>query len=760
MEPEAALTLHNEFSMLNLADLLLARERNHVELIRKKHVVGTAVGLYLIRKREPWKPIDPTKRGKRGPRTLGNSEVRDYSWPCILAFVDEWKAEEELDWQDRVPPSVYLDERRKVPVCVVYAPKVELVEVPIRPVVYPSTKIGGGFPLILMVQGREHIASIGCLVRDGHTVYALTNRHVTGPEGEVVYARLGGGLVRIGVSSSKQLTRRSFSKIYPAFAGKETYINLDVGLVRIDDINCWTASVYGIGEIGPMADLGADNLSLRLVDCPVRGYGCGSGLMKGALKALFYRYKSLGGFEYVSDFLIGPRKEHEDLNTHPGDSGTLWLLESQYEGLMPIAVQWGGQVFAGAGVREQASYALATCLSAVCNILDVDVIRDWNVGVTEYWGEVGHYAIGALACTLTFTGLAGLEKLMSRNIDRVGFAVADLGNTDKVLKNKAHYTFVPLADVADDVWRNTRIGHGETNNDGNNHFADMDQPAATGRFAGKTLLDLCEDPANVDPAIWLEFYQNTPGTSPGALPFRVWQGYDLMVAALNAGDVLTFVCVAGCVAHYVGDGCQPLHISRLHHNDPQHQNSVGRDVHSVYETGMLNLHAGDIVQGMVTQLKTASVSGSFTGGHGAAVRVVQLMTETIAAIAPQDICDAYNEETKPADRVNRLWTDFGDKTITRLAQGAICMADLWASAWKEGNGAAIPQSALAALDPNALAGLYKPAAFFPSMSLELMVPVLTTPDGPITPNPTLKRRAGRRSGRVRAAAKRSRRPKR
>ena len=113
MEPEAALTLHNEFSMLNLADLLLARERNHVELIRKKHVVGTAVGLYLIRKKEPWKPIDPTKRGKRGPRTLGNSEVRDYSWPCILAFVDEWKAEEELDWQDRVPPSVYLDERRR-----------------------------------------------------------------------------------------------------------------------------------------------------------------------------------------------------------------------------------------------------------------------------------------------------------------------------------------------------------------------------------------------------------------------------------------------------------------------------------------------------------------------------------------------------------------------------------------------------------------------------------------------------------------------
>jgi hypothetical protein len=54
VDADGALSMHNEFSMLNLADLLLARERNHVELMRKDHVVGTAVGLYLIRKSEPW----------------------------------------------------------------------------------------------------------------------------------------------------------------------------------------------------------------------------------------------------------------------------------------------------------------------------------------------------------------------------------------------------------------------------------------------------------------------------------------------------------------------------------------------------------------------------------------------------------------------------------------------------------------------------------------------------------------------------------
>jgi hypothetical protein len=728
VEPEAALSLHNEYSMLNLADLLLARERNHVELVRKAHVVGTAVGLYLIRKKEPWQPPDPKERVRWPPRTLGNSEVRDYSWPCILAFVDDWKEDAELSWEDRLPRAVYLDERRKVPVCVVLAPTVDRPEPSIRPVVFPSSTIGGGFPVIVVVQGREHIASIGCLVRDGHTVYALTNRHVTGPEGEPVFAQLGGERVRIGVSSSKQLTRQLFSKMYPEWAGKETYLNLDIGLIRIDDINRWTANVYGIGELGPMADLGADNLSLRLIDCPVRAYGCASGPMKGAIKALFYRYKSLGGFEYVSDFLVGPRGDDRDLNTHPGDSGTLWLLESKYEGLMPIAVQWGGQVFSSGGMQQQSTYALATCLSTVCNRLNVDVIRDWNVGVSEYWGEVGHYAIGALACTVAFTGQLGLAQLMTKNIPLVGFAVEDLGNTDKVLKNKAHYSFVPLADVADDVWRLTRTSGGATGDDGNNHFADMDQPAQSGPFKGKTLLDLCAThPANVDPNIWLDFYKAVPGTNPGALPFRVWQGYNLMVAALQAGDVMTFVCVAGCVAHYVGDACQPLHISRLHHNDPQHQTATGKKVHSVYETEMLNEHAQDIVDGIVAQLAHASVTGSFTGGHGAAVRVIRLMGETVAALPPKKICDAYNAETSPAARVNRLWTDFGDLTITRMAQGAICMADIWASAWKEGNGAAISPSLLVAQDPTVLSNTYHPATFFPSMSLELMAPLLTGP---------------------------------
>ena len=64
--------------------------------------------------------------------------------------------------------------------------------------------------------------------------------------------------------------------------------------------------------------------------------------MQGRIEALFYRYKSVGGFEYVSDFLIGPRDGDTGFGTHPGDSGTVWVMDNAPDdprGKMPIALQ-------------------------------------------------------------------------------------------------------------------------------------------------------------------------------------------------------------------------------------------------------------------------------------------------------------------------------------------------------------------------------------------------------------------------------------
>jgi len=479
------LTTHQDFSVLSLGDLLLAREKNHVDLMRKKNVIGTAVGFYLIRHKDTWpkRGRESRPKGPRPARTLGNSGVRPYSWPCILVFVRTWAEESNLAWTDRVPPALYLDDNRKVPVCVVEAPLQDRIDTVVLNPMFPTSRMGGGFPVVANVQGFEHIASIGCLVTDGHTSYALTNRHVTGEAGEPVYTKTGGALVRIGQSAKEklQLRRLPFQKVYPQWPGKDVFTNLDIGLIRIDDLTKWTAQVYGVGTVGPTADLAEDNISLRLIDSSVRAFGCASGHLQGAIKALFYRYKAIGGFEYVADFLIGPHSSRDKFSTRPGDSGTLWLLEQAKGAPLPLALQWGGEQFLNPD-GQSTGYALATSLSTVCSLLEVDVVRDWNLGITDYWGEVGHYTIGALACTVGFQGQPGLQKFMERNMDRVGFKTDALKNTNKVLRSKAHFDFVPLADVADEVWRNTRPS------DENNHFADMDQKAKRGKYRGKTLL--------------------------------------------------------------------------------------------------------------------------------------------------------------------------------------------------------------------------------------------------------------------------------
>jgi hypothetical protein len=58
------------------------------------------------------------------------------------------------------------------------------------------------------------------------------------------------------------------------------------------------------------------------------------------------RRRVRAGFDYVADVLIGPNVERP-LGTHPGDSGTLWLIDASgpKHGPRPIALQRGGQRF-------------------------------------------------------------------------------------------------------------------------------------------------------------------------------------------------------------------------------------------------------------------------------------------------------------------------------------------------------------------------------------------------------------------------------
>jgi hypothetical protein len=109
-----------------------------------------------------------------GPRTLTNSEVRSYSWPAILVFVEEWiPAETSTGPDELVPPTLYLPDGRRVPVCVIEAPRD-----PVSPATPPAMRrplnnIGSGHPVFIEVQHRDHVATIACIVTDGHKAFDL-----------------------------------------------------------------------------------------------------------------------------------------------------------------------------------------------------------------------------------------------------------------------------------------------------------------------------------------------------------------------------------------------------------------------------------------------------------------------------------------------------------------------------------------------------------------------------------------------------------
>ena len=79
-----------------------------------------------------------------------------------------------------VPSFVYMPDGRVIPLCVIYSPKKEVTSNRLTNLTFTSQLMGGGYPVISNVQGQERIGTIGCLVTDGDSVFALTNKHVTG----------------------------------------------------------------------------------------------------------------------------------------------------------------------------------------------------------------------------------------------------------------------------------------------------------------------------------------------------------------------------------------------------------------------------------------------------------------------------------------------------------------------------------------------------------------------------------------------------
>ncbi len=741
----------NDYDSLSLRDLLEARDVYHAHLIAFPHVVATAVGRYRIRKSDPWPSAKRrTTTGGSAPRTLSNSEVRPYSWPAILVFVDQWIGADKFgqgkqyDPREMVPKTLYLENGRKVPVCIVAVERNVSDAVPVTPR-YPLNNIGGGMPVVAEVQGREHVATISCLVSDGHKTYALTNRHVAGPSGNVLYSWLDGARRSIGTASALQLSRLPFTDVYREFRGRDVYVNVDAALIEIDDLSRWTAKVQGIGRLGALVDLPPSQLSLSLVGCRVVGVGAASGEMTGEIAALLYRYKSVGGFEYLADYLIGPRDRAKDALTRRGDSGALWMFDPRGDAgrptersgddqFRPFALQWGQQVFADDGTM---SYALATTLSTICNLLNVDLIRDWNLDDTNTWGAVGHFSI-AHSVTACLTNRR-LKSLMTANAELI--SPSDVALRSSEFKGMGTADFVPLADVPDMYWKPRIAKQGYARPfEGPNHFADMDQPRETD---GADLLTLMKSSDFLDPMKWNDFYDSITDLLSGdaieqrhrgLLPFRVWQIFNDMVRFAKAGKAAQFVCAAGVLTHYVGDACQPLHISYLHDGDPEqpttktvnHRDgtsddkieSLGAGVHAAYEDKMVSANRDAILDGLA-QTEKVRRDEIIRTGKDAGLATVELMRTVFTRIPPRSIVDFYiASDAMPKQLAEDMWTEFGDGTLECMKDGVHLLARLWQSAWLVGGGDdAVADSAIKAITRARAMKICQDPDFMPSVSI-------------------------------------------
>jgi hypothetical protein len=794
-----------DFSTLSLNDLIEARDLYHFHLMSKPNVVGTAVGLYLIREKEKW-PAELAQQPAAKltyPRTFSNSQVRDYSWPCIIVLVREWVDEVEFGkqgkpapWQS-VPKRLYMADGRCVPVCIVWAPPVPQEEMGgLEPVAWPKATFGGGLPVFVDVQQETHMATLGCLMSDGHTVYALTARHACGEPGTQISAMLRDGLTSIGVSSDNQITRKLFSDVYPAFRMQQTWLGLDVGLVRVNDVRDWTPNVYGLPPIKPLFDLYEQNISLRrLIDQPVVAMGAASGLLQGRIKAMFYRYRSVGGFDYVSDFLIAPAEGKR--GTHHGDSGALWHLQMPgpdgkedkrpiiERDLRPLAIEWGAQLFSESGQRS--TYSVATSLSNICKILDVELVVEGADGVSGTWGAVGHYSIGTLAIELVKN--PKLKAFLQANADLLSLPLDKLTNQPKN-KDLLASGFVALADVPDIVWKNfpsphlnkkgqdtgvrggrddRYAGFSSTGPEHPNHHCDADRP-----FKGSpTLPEACiADPDLITADNWKAYFAAFPKPPDllhqGILPFRVWQHFERMKDyAATAPD--QFLAAAGTLAHYVGDASQPLHGSTMADGIESEEPDIPRDspsrkdksgeklpafrgegVHSAYETQMINMAArsGELFAAIRKNLDANHGMTLAQDGRAAAVATLKLMRDVAKILPPRHLIDVYEASFKPGSpsHPQALWQALREPTGQVMALGARALAMIWDAAWKAGGGTANPGR----IDPATLRGCYENPDFLRSVTVDDIEQEIAHPT-PLV--------AGKTGGQPRALGRAANRPK-
>jgi hypothetical protein len=253
---------------------------------------------------------------------------------------------------------------------------------------------------------------------------------------------------------------------------------------------------------------------------------------------------------------------------------------------------------------------------------------------------------------------------------------------------------------------------------------------------------LTQDDEFIDPDKWQAFYETVHDIltgdriSPlhrGLLPFRVWQLFDAMVEFAENDEPDKFVCAAGVLTHYLGDSCQPLHISYLHDGDPERPVTytftkgkkegeeetipMGQGVHSAYEDAMIFAHRADILAGLKKTPKVKANERVKTG-FDAARKTIDLMRNTFDLIPPPNLVQTYIDVGKGGKAAtDALWKASGKQTISVMQDGAHLIAVIWESAWEAGRGEE-NVSSTAALSEDAAMEIVSEPEFVPSVTVD------------------------------------------
>jgi hypothetical protein len=161
------------------------------------------------------------------------------------------------------------------------------------------------------------------------------------------------------------------------------------------------------------------------------------------------------------------------------------------------------------------------------------------------------------------------------------------------------------------------------------------------------------------------------------------------------------------------------------HDSPEYaayKASPPAKIHGIYEEQMLEVDTPAALQAIDAALKNATAKDDVKSGWGAARATFDLMSDAHTRLPPATIIDADDPSLSDNDRAKRLWANAKVKseTIRSLAASTVTLARLWASAWKQGNGKAVPASTLKVFTEKEFTSLVKTKTFAPALTLDEM----------------------------------------